>query len=89
MGRSGGATVQHSWRVSLAMRARRVERRLGRGLTDEEWERFERIELFDPMLLRSVAHGYYCFGVRGELNKLDHAWPHKPPLRYVARGPSR
>lgn len=58
------ADVPHSWRVALALRARRVERRLGRALTDEEWERFERhgFGMTDPLRIRQLFHSVMAAG---------------------------
>lgn len=45
-------TGERSWRLTLALRAHRVERRLGRTLTDDE---LDRLSLGgDPLVLREM-----------------------------------
>lgn len=55
------------WRIVVAKRASRVQRRLGRSLTDAEWSRFENATMgHDTLLVRSLVYRFpnlYRLGV--------------------------
>lgn len=53
--------ARRSWRVALALTGQRLERRLGRQLTEEEWVKLEATRFgSDHLLFRAIGkqHGW-------------------------------